>query len=143
MERQINKFDRQEIEVLFSEIQSALEIIKNKYGLAELNIGSVSFTMFSFTGKINGAVTEYQDFAKSYATEEAKYFAIQNGLPENILNRKFLNNGKNHTIIRIETRNPRYPVITSCAEDGKHYKFSCQVIKEILARTKEGNENEG
>jgi hypothetical protein len=78
MERQINKFDRQEIEVLFSEIQSALEIIKNKYGLAELNIGSVSFTMFSFTGKINGAVTEYQDFAKSYATEEAKYFAIQN-----------------------------------------------------------------
>lgn len=106
--------------MLFSEIKSALGIIKNKYGLAELDIGSLSFTMFSFTGKITGAVTEYQDFAESYATEEAKFFAIQNGLPEDILNRKFMNNGKNHTIIRIETRNPRYPIITSCAEDNKH-----------------------
>ena len=136
MERQINKFDHQEIEVLYSEIQSALEIIKNKYGLAELSIGSISFTMFTFAGKITGAVTEYQDFAESYATEGAKYFAAQNGLPADILNRKFMNNGKNHTIIRIETRNPRYPIITSCAEDGKHYKFSCQVIKEILANSK-------
>jgi hypothetical protein len=56
------------------------------------------------------------------------------GLPEDILQQKFVSNGKNHTIIRIETQNPRYPIITQCAEDGKNYKFPLQIVKEILSR---------
>lgn len=136
MELKINKFDRPEIDVLYNEIQSALDTIKNKYGLAELSIDSITFSMFSLTGKITGAVPEHEDFTKSYATHEAKYFASVNGLPEDILSRTFVIKGMNHTIIRIETRNIKYPIIAHCDGDGKQYKFSVQTIKEILNRTK-------
>jgi hypothetical protein len=134
MENQIQTFGRPEMAALSSEIQSALDIIKEKFGLAELSIGSISFSLFSFTGKITGTVPEHRLFAESYAIGEAKYFAVQNGLPEDILDKKFVSNGKNHTVIRIETRNPKYPIITYCEEDRKNYKFSVQIVKEILAR---------
>ncbi len=134
METQIQKFSRPEIDVLSAEIQSALDEIKARYGLAELSIGSISFSLFSFSGKITGTVPEHRQFAELYAIEESKYFALQNGLPENILQQKFVSNGKNHTVICIETRNPKYPIITRCAEDGKNYKFTIQIIKEILSR---------
>lgn len=134
MERQIKKFDRQEINELYIEIQSALDKIKIKYGLADLSLGSVNFTMFSFSGKITGTVPEYQDFAKTYSTLEAQHFASTHGLPEDILSRAFIYNGIKHTIIRIESKNLKYPIITQCAETGKNYKFSVQIIKEILER---------
>ncbi|HNX86509.1 MAG TPA: hypothetical protein PKN12_06240 [Bacteroidales bacterium] len=134
METQIKNFTRLEMAVLSSEIQSALDKIKGKYGLAELSIGSISFSPFSFSGKISGTVPEHLHFAETYASEEAKYFALQNGLPVDILQKKFVNNGKSHTIIRIETRNPKYPIITHCEEDRKNYKFTVQIVKEILSR---------
>ncbi len=130
----MKNFGRPEMASLSSEIQSALDKIKEKYGLAELSIGSITFSLFSFSGKITGTVPEYRDFAETFALEEANYFALQNGLPEDILHKDFVSNGKNHTIIRIETRNPRYPIITHCAEDRKDYKFSVQIVKEILSR---------
>lgn len=134
METHIQNFGRPEITALSSEIQSALDKIKVKYGLAELSIGSISFSLFSFSGKITGAVPERQRFTETYALEEAKYFALQNGLPEDILEKQFVSNGKKHTVIRIETRNPKYPIITHCAEDRKNYKFTIQIVKEILSR---------
>jgi hypothetical protein len=136
METQIKNFDRHEIAVLHSEIQSALDTIKSKFGLAELSIGSISFNEFSFTAKMTATLPGQRHFAETFETEEAKYFALQYGLPQDILNKKFVSNGKNHTIIRIEPRNPRYPIITNCDDDGKYYKFSVQIIKEILERTK-------
>jgi len=135
METQIQNFGRPEMASLSSEIQSALDKIKEKYGLAELSIDSITFSLFSFSGKITGTVPEHRHFAETYALEEAKYFAVQNGLPEDILQKKFISNGKSHTIIRIETRNPKYPIITHCDEDRKNYKFTVQIIKEILSRS--------
>jgi hypothetical protein len=135
METQIKNFGRQEIALLSSEIQSALDGIKRKYGLADLSVGSITFTVFSFTAKITATVPEHQLFTETFALEESKYFAAQNGLPEDILHKKFVTNGKNHTISRIEPRNPKYPIITQCAEDGRSYKFSVQILKEILDRS--------
>lgn len=135
MNTQIKKFERQEIAVLRSEIQSALDRIKNRFGLTDLSIGTITFTPFYFTAKIAAAVPEYKEFAETYATEEAKYFAMQHGLPQDILQHKFINGGRHYSVVRIETRNPKYPVIAKCSEDGKNYKFSVQIIKEILARS--------
>ncbi len=132
----LKNFGHQEISQLSLEIQNALDVIKNKYGLAELSFGSIWFNPFSFTAKLTASLPEHQHLAETFALEEAKYFAVQNGLPENLLQKKFVNNGKTHTIFRIETRNPKYPIITKCSEDGKNYKFTVQIIKEILERTK-------
>jgi len=134
METHIQNFGRPEMASLSAEIQSALDKIKEKYGLSELSFGSITFSLFSFSGKITGTVPEHRHFAEAYALEESKYFAVQNGLPEDILQRKFVSNGKSHTIIHIETRNPKYPIITHCNEDRKNYKFTVQIIKEILSR---------
>jgi hypothetical protein len=134
METQIQNFGRPEMALLSSEIQSALDKIKEKFGLAELSIGSITFSLFSFSGKITGTVPEHRHFAETYELEEAKYFAVQNGLPEDILQKKFVSNGKSHTIIRIENRNPKYPIITQSEEDRKNYKFTVQIVKEILSR---------
>lgn len=134
METHIQNFGHPEMASLSAEIQSALDNIKEKYGLAELSIGSITFSLFSFSGKITGTVQEHHHFAETYALEEAKYFALQSGLPEDILKQKFVTNGKSHTIIRIETRNPKYPIITHCDVDRKNYKFTVQIIKEILSR---------
>ena len=135
MDTPIQHFNRQTISVLQKDIQSMLDQIKNKYGLTELTMNSIYFNAFSFTAKIAATLHEHRQFADTYASEEAKYFAELNGLPQDLLNKKFVSNGKNHTIIRIETRNPKYPIITNCSEDGKNYKFSVQIIKEILDRT--------
>ena len=136
MSTQIKNFGHQEITALSKEIQSALDTIKNKYGLAELSIGSIWFNPFSFSAKLTASMPEQRQYAETFALEEAKYFAVQNGLPENLLRMKFISNGQTHTIIRVETRNPKYPIITYCAEDGKKYKFTVQIIKEIFERTK-------
>jgi len=129
----IKKFDRQAIAVLNLEIQMALDALKNKYGLSELNLGAITFTEFSFhsriTGKIEGEITNlYKDY-------QARYFASLNGLPENLVSMNFISNGRSYTIIGIETRNRKYPVITQCANDGKAYKFTVEDIKVILERT--------
>jgi hypothetical protein len=81
-------------------------------------------------------VPEYQDFADTYAKHEAEYFASVNGLPEDILNRKVVSNGKSFTIIRVERKNIKYPIIAHCSEDGKNYKLSVQEIKKLLDKTK-------
>ena len=130
----MKNFGRSEIGLLKSEIQSALDKIKQMYGLAELSIGAITFNEFAFSAKIIASLPEHDRFMEIFALEESKYFAVQNGLPEDILNKKFVSNGKNHTIIRIETRNLKYPIITHCSEDRKNYKFSVQIIKEILSR---------
>jgi phage pi2 protein 07 len=134
MDTQIKKFGRQEIMVIRSEIQSELDRLKNKFGLTQLSLGTITFNEFSFTAKISATLPEQRIFAETYTAEEAKYFALQNGFPEDILQKKFISNGKHHSIIRIETRNPKYPVIAYCEEDGRKYKFSIQQIKEFLSR---------
>ncbi|MEO5569427.1 MAG: hypothetical protein ABIT08_06490 [Bacteroidia bacterium] len=136
METHIKKFGRQEITFIREEIQAALDVIKNKYSLTELILGTISFNESSFNAKIIAALPEHKIVAESYAIEEVKFFAYQNELPQDILQKTFISNGNTHQIIRIETRNPKYPIITKCSNDGKTYKFSVQIVKEILERTK-------
>ena len=132
MKKQITLFNRQNIGILHAEIKSFLDRLKEEYGLAELSIDSLNFSHFSFTVKISGTVHEHNAFADTWAREESKYFAITHGLPEDILQKTFISNGKHYTITRIETRNPKYPIIASCTEDGKSYKFEVLYVKEIF-----------
>jgi hypothetical protein len=68
--------------------------------------------------------------------EEYKFFALRNQLPQNLIGQNFLLEGQNFIITRIETRNPKYPIIALCKENNKYYKFSVQRIKELLDNTK-------
>lgn len=132
METSIKQFTRLGISLLSKEIQSSLDIIKAKYGLSELSLGTISFRANSFNAKLFASLPGNKTEVEAFAAEEARYFALQNNLPQDILERSFMLHGKTHTIIRIETRNLKYPVITRCSDDGKEYKFSAGFVKEIL-----------
>lgn len=140
MKKQITLFTRQEISILHKEIKSFLDRLKEDYGLAGLSIDSLNYSPFSFSAKITGTVHEHSAFADTWAREESKYFAVTHGLPEDILQKSFISNGRHYTITRIETRNPKYPIIASCAEDGKSYKFEVLHVKEIIDRNTSTNE---
>lgn len=98
----MNNFDKQEIEVLRIEIQSALDIIKLKYGLSQLSIENIYFSIDSFSAKIAGR-TQYFT-VDEYKAYEAQLFAIRNQLPENILGRTFVTHVGNQTIIRSDQK---------------------------------------
>jgi hypothetical protein len=136
MKKQITLFTRQEISIIHNEIKSFLDRLKEDYGLAGWSIDSLNFSPYSFTAKISGTVHEHSAFADTWAREESKYFAAKHGLPEDLLQKTFISNGKHYTITRIEARNPKYPIIASCAEDGKPYKFEVLYVKEIFDRSK-------
>ncbi|MBM3435376.1 MAG: hypothetical protein FJY07_04055 [Bacteroidetes bacterium] len=90
MDTQIKKFGRQEIAVMRLEIQSALDGIKNKFGLMDLSIGTITFREFYFTCRITATVPEYKVFSETYAEEEAKFFAIQHGISPDVFQKKFV-----------------------------------------------------
>nr|MBC8394924.1 hypothetical protein [Deltaproteobacteria bacterium] len=120
MER-IPRFNRQALDVIMDEIERAIGPIKDKYGLNELSIESVSFSDFSFQAKFTGKIAGSE--AQELDDLEAKFFALHHGLPEDILKREFTSRGEVFSVVRIETRNFKYPVIARCQHDGKTYKF--------------------
>lgn len=133
-ENKIQHFNRVNIALLRNEIQNALKPVKQKYGLTTLELQNITFNESSFTARLAAALPAHSKQQKKYNAELVKQFAKHNGLPQDMLNRTFISNGKPHTITGIEIRNPKFPIITKCSDDGKSYKFTVQMIKEILAR---------
>lgn len=142
MENKITHFNRQTIALLDKEIQEALNVIKEKYQMDTLQIGNISFSVGSFSGKIIAVLPIHHELANTFAEGQAQYFAKQNGLPEYLINRTFISNGESHTIIRLELKNPKFPIITRCNSNGKNYKFTVTMIKEILERNEAKVEND-
>jgi len=128
----ITRIDRQVLAVLKVDIKAALETIRTKYGLNELDIESVTFNELSFTMKCIGKVAG--EDTKNWDQYEARFFAQYHGLPEDILNREFTSCNKLFRIIRIEPRNPKYPIIAICKQDEKLYKFPVEMIKPVLGK---------
>jgi len=133
MQPTIKQFGREEIAVLRTEMQSALDNIKTKYGLSELILGNITFTSNSLTAKMKARTQNSPDIFSS--DDEFKFFSLQHGLPDKLIGCQFKSEGLNYTIIRIETRNSKYPVIAQCKETRKSYKFSVPRIKDLLEKT--------
>ena len=126
----IKQIGHQEIDSLAKEIQSALDLIKEKYGLEQLKIGSTTFNRYSFSSKIAGQ--SFNEYKEDYAKYEAEYFAEVNNLPKDFINRRFQSGGRQFTIVRLETKNYKYPIIVRGNEDGLLYKFPIELIREGL-----------
>ena len=130
----IERFDRQSIAILTEEIDKALNEIRIKFGLEELVVNSVKADSISMTAKLSGRVSG--DHAENYEYNMAVLFADYNGLPADLLKQEFISNGRGYAIIRIETRNPKYPILARGLLDNLMYKFSVAQVKEALERKK-------
>lgn len=126
----IEQFGKEEILLLRTEIQNALDDIKLKYQLSELELGSISYRRSTFTAKINGAakIDQENDFEMS----EVKFFALRHGLPLNIIGCGFMLNGAIYNISSIEFKNRKFPIIAKCKEHDSSFKFTVSHIKDLL-----------
>ena len=127
---QKRRVESKELDLILSEIQGALDRIKEKYNLASLSLGATRYNAFSFTSKVEGKIDNQLE--NDFKYHEAEYFAQINGLPPDFINRKFKSGGLSFTIIKLETRNSKYPIIAYCKENDKDYKFTVETIKKIL-----------
>ena len=134
MEIKIKQFSPQELEVLSKQIQSALDVIKARYGLSQLRVGTIRFNRFSFTAKIIGNLQNTE--TENYKQNEAKFFALRHGLPNDFLGSEFILEDSVFKITNIILSRPKYPITAQCNEDGRTFKFTVQRIKELLETAK-------
>ena len=116
-------FDSKLAKQVQADAQKALETIAKKYGI---------------TIKSNGGTLGMNDFAMKFKVELVgvtkkydKYIFSILGLPEDIIGRSFIANGKSYEIIELAPNRPKYPVIAKTA-DGKQYKFTVDTVKFAL-----------
>ena len=127
---EIKYLGKQEIAVLEQEIEEALYIIKEKYGLSELIIDNIYFNPYSFSAKITGKTRKYE--TENIKESQAKFFALRYGLPENIIDTTFTMDNMKFRIVDVQPKNTKYPLIAHCLANEKDYKFSVAEIKKIL-----------
>ncbi len=130
----IRQFGKQEIIILREEIQTALNNVKLKYGISELKLGSINFNTSEFTSKISGKIEDIN--TANYKNEEAKFFALRNGLPLDFMNSNFILDGSVFTITELVTSRHKYPITAHSNESGKTFKFTASRIKELLDKFK-------
>jgi hypothetical protein len=131
----IVRFDRQVLSALRQEILEAIQPLKEKYGLRELEIDYFNFKPWSFSAHLIGSIPPNPD--DDLRNEEARFFAQYHGLPEDILTLEFSSFGKTYAVDRIEVRNPKYPIIAFCKEEERFYKFSVDDLKAFLSIRKD------
>jgi len=118
----IKSFDRKNVRLIISDIETALEAVASKYGIslkyksARFSASNVSFKLEGDTIDANGTVE----------TKEHKYwnrFATGYGLKNEWLGRVFNYKNDSFVIIGLSPRKSKYPVIVSCVRNKKTFKF--------------------
>ena len=74
--------------------------------------------------------------AENFEHNMAVLFAEYNGLPADIQKQEFISNVRAYAIIRVEPRNPKYPILVRGILDNLVYKFSVDQVKEALEKKK-------
>ncbi|MFH1005304.1 MAG: hypothetical protein V1781_07415 [Bacteroidota bacterium] len=130
----IKQFGKQELAVLRTEIQSALDNIKTKYGMSELTLCSIHFTASDFTSKITAKLQNSE--TKNSKQNETNFFALRHGLPTNFIGCEFVLDNDIFTITQLAISRPKYPITAHCKENGKTFKFTVSRIKELLEKNR-------
>jgi len=123
----IEKFDRDILKLLRTDIDKALLEVGNKYGI-NLKMGNISFTEEEFSGKVKAAVAN-----KKEQNEEEKFKNTCRlvGLTAEDFGMVFVLNGKTYVVCAIDLNKRKYPLIAMCKNDSKRYKFPVSYYKTV------------
>lgn len=119
------------LHTLRSEIEQALLEISKKYNL-EIKAGSGSFSPSNATLKLE---ISSKSTTGEVLTKEAVSFktnAILFGLKSEDLGKTFRSQGLTFKITGLNTKAHKMPVVASCIENNKTYKFSVDAVKRYL-----------
>lgn len=134
--KQLTTIDKPTANELIPIIVDAVEAALAKYGVTvEAAGGLIAADHTEFTAKVRIKANS-SSAVMIRVTAEAddwKRYAKMFGLPEDGMGCTFSSNGRSYTIIGIRPARPKYPVLASCVEDGKRYKFSAADVVRHLA----------
>ena len=122
----IDKFDNPTLKTVREAVAAALDGLQEELGI-KLKIGNISYSADQFTTKLTGSLWSHDPLA-----EDWERYANIYDLDVTWLGKKFLCNGKTYTVVGLDTKKRKYPVIASCG--NKQYKFPADVvIKRMVA----------
>lgn len=132
------QFTRQTIHEISTDINEALKIIAEKYGMAKMSLGSISFDSTSFSGRLtafSGRLTA--DATTPDKDPKQEIYLRLFGLPEDLIGKHLVIQGINFEIARIDPKKRIYPVIadkldSSGNKTGKQYKLPVSYVTAAL-----------
>ncbi len=125
MQNSIKLNNGQDLRVLTNEINQALKVIGDKYGLVlNTKTGTYQPDGSEFSVKL---VVKNTSVQKNYDLECAIF-----GLPKTVIGSSLSLKGKDFVITGLNTRKPKFAVEVKCVNDGKNYGLTLDTVKRIL-----------
>ena len=122
----IEKFDKPTLKMVREALAATLDGLQEELGI-QLKIGnSISFSANTFTTKLTGSLFSHDPLAEDWE----KYAHVYD-LDVTWIGKQFPSNGKTYTIVGLDTKKRKYPVIASCGD--KQYKFPAGVVIKRMA----------
>ncbi len=123
----VTTFTKENLKVIDAEINAALQAVATKHGIT-LRASGGTYSGAEFTTKIKGSVKDTQ------ALNAANANALRVlGLPADTIGKSFSNLGKSFTISDVNLSLYKRPIVAKCANDGKEYIFTPEIIKRLIA----------
>lgn len=126
----IIRFEKQDFPQLRAEIDAALKIVGDKYGLA-FHAGNVKYEPHTAEFKLHVSTLSEKGEVIHKEAEDFKRYATVYGLKPEDLGRKYLRGGKTYTVIGCKPLSRTYPILVSCS-DGKKYKMAADSVVTFL-----------
>jgi len=123
------KFDKTNLLGIRSIINKKLSELSKETGI-KFSIKNISYTDYQFSTKLEAII---EDKIEESFKDNFNLYAGMFGLKKEDRGKSFKQGDKTFTIVRIEPRKRKMPIICS-ASDGKEYKFSPEVVKLYLQR---------
>ena len=121
----IEKFDKPTLKTVREALATALDGLQGELGI-KLEIGNISYSANQFTAKLTGSLLGHDPLA-----DEWERYANIYDLDVTWIGRGFVFNGKTYTVVGLDTKKRKYPVIASCGD--KRYKFPAAVVIKRMA----------
>tara|TARA_R110000823_G_C15772361_1_gene484185 strand:- start:370 stop:792 length:423 start_codon:yes stop_codon:yes gene_type:complete len=122
----IEQFNKENLTELRQAINNSLNLIGRTFGI-QIELGNVSFQDYNFTGKIQANLEPKNGELFTKQAIDYKAFHTRFGLEKEWLGKSFQRHGKTYTVIGLNTKAPKYPVI--CSNSGKEFKVPVDAVK--------------
>ena len=122
----IESFDKENLKELKKAINNSLGLIGRTFGI-EITLGSVSYQKYNFTGKLIANLESKDGELFTKQAIDYKAFHEDYGLEKEWLGQSFDSRGKTYTVVGLNTKASKYPVI--CEHAGKEYCVPVQSVR--------------
>jgi hypothetical protein len=124
---QLKMIGRPGAKLMRVEMQEALNIIGERYGMA-FEIGRITFDNNSIKASVEAVLTTTPDESKMAA--DFRKHCFKHNLKPSDLGRIFTNTRlERFEIVGLKSRNRKYPIIGQRVSDGKQFKFTSHSVR--------------